>query len=81
MQLNDPLFQPISYKKSQNTKIAYFQAPKPILDDVNPNTDTMMMFLSSPLAQTKEYLGNVSNISSNLGRSKTTIFVKTSMEK
>jgi hypothetical protein len=60
MQLNGPLLR-LASKKSQDTKTTQLQAPKPILDDADPNNNTMIMFLNSPPAQPKEYLGNVSS--------------------
>jgi hypothetical protein len=81
MQLKGPLLQPTICKKSQDTKTAWLQVPNPILDDANPNTNTMMMFSNSPPAQPKKYLGNVS---SKYGISrrckKTTSFMQTSVE-
>jgi hypothetical protein len=41
----------------------------------------MMMLLNSPLAQPKEYLGNVSNKFDISRRSATTSFVQTNVEK
>jgi hypothetical protein len=81
MQFKGPLLWPASYKKSQDTKTAQLQVAKPILDDVNPNTNMVMMFLNSPLSQPKEYLGSVSNKSGILGRSIAISFVQTSVEK
>jgi hypothetical protein len=81
MQLKGPLLRHASCKKPQDTKIARFQAPKPILDDADPNTDMGMMFSSSPLAQPKEYLGSVSSIFDILGRFATTSFVQINVEK
>jgi len=43
--------QPISHKKLQDTKTTQLQAPKWILDDVDPNTNMVMMFSSSPPIQ------------------------------
>lgn len=54
--------------------------PKPIMDDADPITDTVMMFSSSPPAQPGEDLGSVSSRSSISGRSAATSSVQTSVE-
>ncbi len=61
MQLKGPLLRLVSCKKSQDTKTARLQAPKPILDDADPNINIVMIFSNSPPIQPKEYLGNVSS--------------------
>jgi hypothetical protein len=81
MQLKGQLLRLASYKKSQDTKIAQLQAPKLILDDVDPNIDTVMMFSSSPPTQPKEDLGSVSSKFNILGRFVATRFVQTNVEK
>ncbi len=82
MQLKGPLLWFTNYKKSQDTKIAQLQAPKPILDDVYPNTNTMMMmFLNSPPTRPKEYLGSVCSRLDILGRFVTISFEQTNVEK
>jgi hypothetical protein len=55
--------------------------PKPIMDDADPITDTVMMFLSSPPAQPGEDLGSVSSRSGISGRSAATSSVQTSVER
>jgi hypothetical protein len=42
--LKGPLLWLANYKKSLDTKISRLQAPKSILDDVDPNIDTVMIF-------------------------------------
>ncbi len=81
MQLKGSLLQHVSCKKSQDTKIVWLQVPKPILDDVNPNNNTVMMFLSSPPTQPKEDLGSVSSISDIWGRFVAINYVQTNVEK
>ncbi len=81
MQIKGPLLWHASYKKSQDTKIVWLQAPKPILDDEDPNIDMVMMFLSSPPTQPKEDLGNVSSIFNISRSSATTSYVQTNVEK
>lgn len=55
--------------------------PKPIMDDADPITDTVMMFSSSPPAQPGEDLGSVSNRSGISGRSAATSSMQTSVER
>ncbi len=53
--------------------------PKPIMDDADPITDTVMMFSSSPPAQPGVDLGSVSSRSGISGRSAATSSVQTSV--
>jgi hypothetical protein len=55
--------------------------PKPIMDDADPITDTVMMFSSSPPAQPGEDLGSVSSRSGIPGRPAATSSVQTSVER
>jgi hypothetical protein len=77
MQLKGSLLRPVSCKKSQDTKTVQLHAPKPILDDVDPNNNTVKMFLSSSPTQPKENLG----ISDILGTYVAISYVQTNVEK